>query len=126
MLKYAILYIVTIPWIKAGLVDGTQKKILLVFLLTILGIILLKFKKRKSSLNIIYLSLVIPLLFILSYLNPQYRVINQLDLEDLNFKERLQTTKNFEGGKFLTERFKSIMVQNNTRVANQLRFFLIL
>ena len=47
MLKYAILYIVTIPWIKAGLVDGTQKKILLVFLLTILGIILLKFKKEK-------------------------------------------------------------------------------
>ena len=109
MLKYASLYIVTISWFKAGLVDGAQKVFLLVFLLIILALILFKCKGRINSINIIYLSLVIPLLFIMSYLNPQYRVISQVDLKELNFKERLQTTKNFEGGKFLTERFKSIL-----------------
>ena len=123
MFKPYILYILLIPWLKAGLAGGIYKLVLGTLLIIVLLLSLRDVRWGKLNMIAVLFTTTIPILFLISVLNPSFRAINHEDLKELNFYKRLQSSNDIQAAKFLSERFRSILATNENSKSESLAIF---
>ena len=96
MFKPYILYILLIPWLKAGLAGGIYKLVLGTLLIIVLLLSLRDVRWGKLNIIAVLFTTTIPILFLISVLNPSFRSINHEDLKELNFYKRLQSSNDLQ------------------------------
>lgn len=123
MFRLYILYILLIPWLKAGLAEGIYKLLEGTLLILVLLFSLKDIHWRKLNMIAVLFTTTIPILFFISVLNPSYRAINHEDLKELNFYKRLQSSNDLQAAQFLSQRFRSILATNENSKSESLAIF---
>jgi len=123
MFRLYILYILLTPWLKAGLAEGVFKLLTGILLILLLLLSLRDIRWGKLNMIAVLLNTTIPILFLISVLNPSFRAIDHEDLIELNFYKRLQSANDLNAAQFLSQRFRSILATNENSKSESLAIF---
>ena len=123
MFRLCILYILLIPWLKAGLAEGIFKLLTGILLILLLLLSLRDIRWGKLNRIAVLFTTTIPVLFLISFLNPSFRAIDHEDLKELNFYKRLQSSNDLHAAQFLSQRFRSILATNEHSKSQSLAIF---